>query len=378
MEEKGSISASFARRRQTARIEASLVRALYIPMERGRMEKRILHLAVDDPLGMVTILLKNYHHGSKRVSSAARKLLDQIVQDRSGMKAVLDSLTHPNREVRLAAVDLLKEKRGVHAVTYASFYESTSLLIAMARNRDMPVSDIEALAEMSKESFLDGETLEALQDIASSLDFIKHRYRAANMLKGYLTEMLRMAPDLTRMGVYDEKIDEPLKKAITASKSKEVDETSEIITERKLETSIRTTLDRVGKTIKDSVEARPNTDPSQLQGSDVWVLTRIQEIVESVTSLVLAGRKREALGQINVFLKSDLVEFMEGAKQRIAAKDPSALLTAYTLALVGLRLASWLMPQTAEDIYQRYFRAYESEPSIHIVAWPEVVLKVIR
>jgi hypothetical protein len=35
------------------------------------------------------------------------------------------------------------------------------------------------------------------------------------------------------------------------------------------------------------------------------------------------------------------------------------------------------MSQTAEDIYQRYFRGLEPEPSVHVLPWPEPVLNII-
>jgi len=365
------------RRKEAAKIEASLVRAFRIPVERGRMEKRILSHASSSPAEMVPVLLKYYSHDNARVRNGVRKLLNRLTERREGMKSVLDSIIHPNRDVRRNAVEFLREHMGMYAVTYASFYEHTALLVAMARNKDMPVEDIEDLAQVSKEDLLDGDIMDALQDIASCFDFIKHRHRAANLLKGYLTQMLRMAPELTRLGVYDERIEEPLRKALTASKNRYVDETKEIIDLRKMERSLRQQIDKIGKAVNARVEKRPSLEPAQMQGADVWVQQRLQALTQSLTTLAVAGKKREAMVQLQSFMKQDFNDFWEANKDRMERNDPSALFTLYVIGLVCLKLASMLMPQSSEDLYQKHYRIHELEPSIHIVAWPDTVMKII-
>jgi hypothetical protein len=380
MAERGGYSVFARRRKEAAKIDASLERAfkMPLPIERGRMERRIVRQARDDPESMVTILLKYYDNPDRRVQRQARKVLGNLTGERAGMDAVMHDIIHPNHDVRKAAVAVLSERYGFHAATYASFYEHTALLNAMARNKDIPIDDIEALATTSRETFLDGEVLEALQDIAACLDFIKHRLRSAQTLKNYVAEMLRMAPDLTRMGVYSDSIEEPLKKAIRASRFRMIDETSDIIVVRTVEASIRNNLNRIGKTLAAQLSARPSMDPSQLQGGDVWALSAIQETIQSVTALVITDKRERALNALNTFLSQDFSEFCETAKERTAHGDQSALFTIYTITIVSLKLASYLMPQSAEDIYQRHFRLLELEPSVHIVMWPDVVMRIIQ
>ena len=136
---------SSRRRREAERIEASLVRSIHIPGERSRIEKKLIRAMEDDPSEMVTVLLRNYSSENKRVAAEVRKLLDRVTEDRRGMKAVLNDMVNPNREIRGAAVKFLKEKKGIYAVTYGAFLEHTELLIALARSKDIPVTDIEAL-----------------------------------------------------------------------------------------------------------------------------------------------------------------------------------------------------------------------------------------
>ncbi len=369
--------ASFRRRREAEKIEASLIRSIHIPGERTRIEKRILHQAAEDPSEIVAILLHNYSHENKRIAREVRKLLDRLTEDRKGMMAVLDNIVNSNRDIRDAAVQYLKEKRGIYAITYAAFLEHTELLVALARSKDIPVSDIQALVEISKESFLDGEMMEALKDIAASIDFIKHRHRAADQLKGYVTEMLRMAPDLTRLGVYDERIEEPLKRAINATKMQPLDETKEIIEIRGVESSIRQSLDKMSKAVRASHKIKPTLQVEQMQGDDVMAIVKLRDVMASVTQLTVAGKRSESLHTLQDYIKNDYSEYYSRAKKRVEAGDPSASMTVYVIGLVGLKLASAMMPQTAEDIYQKCYRFYESEPSVHIVPWPEAMRKLM-
>jgi len=370
-------TSSDARRKQVTKVEASLERSLRSPLERGSMQRRVMHLASEDPTEMVTILLKFYDHENPKTAGEVRSLLEKITSDPRAMRVVLDDITHSNPSVRKNAVIFLRQKKGFHAATYASFLENTSLLITMAHNKDIPVQDIEALLEVSKDSYLNGEMMEALQDIAACLDFIKHRQRTSEALRGYVTQMLKMAPDLTRIGAYDERLGEPLRKAIQASKNREVDETKDIISVRTQESTIRSDLNRIGKAIRSSTDDKPSIDHSQMAGADVWAMSRLKGFIETITSLAIAGKREEGLKLLGDYLEDDYPEFHEAAKERIGSKDQSALFTEYNIGLVALKLASYLMPQTAEDIYQRYFRNFEPEPSIHIVRWPDVALKVI-
>jgi hypothetical protein len=326
---------------------------------------------------MVTVLLRNYANEDKHIAKEVHKLLDQLTEERRGMKTVLDDLIYPDQGIRNAAIEYLKERRGIYTITYAAFFEHTELLIALAHSKDIPVADIQALVDISKESFLDGEMMEALMDVATSIDFIKHRHRAADQLKGFVTEMLRMIPDLTRLGVYDARIEEPLKKAINASKMQVLDETKEIIAIRGIESSIRNSLDNIAKVVRSSIKIKPTTQIEQMQGYDVTTLGKLRDFLGSVTQLTMAGKRSEGLQKLQDYLKNDYLEYYSNAKKRIDVDEQSASLTVYTIGLITLKLTSAMMPQTAEDIYQKYYRFYEMEPSVHIVPWPEALIKLM-
>jgi hypothetical protein len=365
------------RRQRASKIEAGLVRSLHAPLEKKRIERRLMKLAEEDPDAAVALLLKNLDHENEKVATFVHQLLEKCTKSKKGMRAVLNNIINPNQVVRRNAVTYLSAKRGFHAATYASFYEHTYLLIAMARNKEIPVNDIESLVEVSKDTYLEGETIKALQDMAACLDFIKHRHRTADTLRTYLTEMLKLAPDLTRMGAYDGQIAEPLRRAINASKNREMDETKEIIEVRTIESSVRKSLNHVGRLIKGSFVERPILDFEHMSGVDAFIVTRLKGLIDSVIAKSITGKREDGLRMLVSYMSADFVQYMEEYQSRLDGKDRSALISLYIIGLVLLKLASYLMSQTAEDIYQRYFRGLEVEPSVHVLPWPEPIVKTM-
>jgi len=250
------------------------------------------------------------------------------------------------------------------------------LLVAMAQRKDIPVDDIISLAEQSKRTFVSGSVMEAVRDIGFSLDHVKHRYRSSEQLKDYVTELLRMAPDLTRMGVYSSNIEEPLRKAMKASRYRRYDETREVIEHRSMEAQLRSVLTEMGRKVADNIDERPKLNEDDLSVEDRAALSELYGLVDAVASLVLADRKAEAVSAMLAYFEVTPVRLTSMAwRRRIEEKDPSALYALYTVALVCVKLASSLIPAAAEDIYQEDFRPIEGEPSVHLVLWPVAVMR---
>ena len=131
----------------------------------------------------------------------------------------MSNMVHSSRNIRKAVQSFLGEEIGAHAITYASFYEQTMLLVAMSKRKNIPIDDIVSLADISKQTFIEGEVMEAVKDIGFCLDYVKHRYKNSEQLKEYVANLLQMAPDLSRMGVYSSSIEEPLRKAMKAARA---------------------------------------------------------------------------------------------------------------------------------------------------------------
>lgn len=355
-----------------AKLDASLDRSLRSPLRKSKAQRLIRELAAEEPADAAEILLR--HYGADEGSSAVevQALLDEISAEPGTMRAILVDAAHPDPLVRRGAVGYLKMRMGFHASTYASLLEQTTKLVGEARAKDIAVDDIQALMDVSEGAYLAGSPLDAIKDMAACLELIKHRKKATEALRSYVTQMLKMAPDLTRFGAYDERLGEPLRKAIAASKSKEVDETKDIITLRSQESEIRSGLDRIGRSVEGSGQGWNIRDRPSLSAKDAAAMSHLKGFVETAVSLAVEGRREEGLAHLRRYLEEDYPEFYEAARERIDGKDQSALSAEYSIGLATVKTASLLLPQAAEDVYQRYYRGKEPEPSIHVVPWPEI------
>ena len=375
-----SLMMSKSRRKEALRVEKEMLQSFHspIPAERLFMQGKMIQYAEGDAELVMMVLLTNSCDSDVKVVNSVNDTLMELVSEREFMASLLQVILHPDRDIRRNAFKFLREHLGLHPTTYVSFLEQTMVLVALARKKGIPVDDIVTLVNISKDDFLDGRTLDAVKDIATCLDFVKHRLRSVDHLKSYLIDVLKMAPELTRMGVYPGSIEEPLKKAIKASKTRTYDETREIVERRALESMILNQLTWMGKLLQNVLDERPMMDPSEITGIDVWLLTSVQDLMDMVTSATISGKEDDALDTLNTFLGEDFRDFfIEEMKERFDQNDPSAIFAFYIVGIVCLKLAGALMPEAVEDIYQENFKRFEEDPSIHVVLWPEIVMKIL-
>ncbi|HPR99194.1 MAG TPA: hypothetical protein PLC39_07845, partial [Methanomassiliicoccales archaeon] len=217
-------------RTEADRIEPILVESLASPisLERKHMESRVLRATKDDPEGMVAALLRNTEAKNEAARESIRDLLDQISQSREGKAAVLENLSHPDQDVRKGIRIMMVRIWGEGTDSFAADYEQALLLMNLARSRDIFVDDIVTLAELVKVTLLEGDREKAMEDISLVVELLKHRYRAVETMKNYLADMLKITPELSKLGMMSGRIEESLRVASRANKQRSFDYTKDI------------------------------------------------------------------------------------------------------------------------------------------------------
>lgn len=354
------------------RLEDRIVRSLRSPLEFEvrRAQKRIVNLAMTEPHRVIPALLRNYGHEDQSVREEVRRALSAIAATGTGKASILDEMVNSSKVVRKGLQSFLGDEIGTHAATYASLYEQTMLTVAMAQQKGVPVDDIISLADQSRRVLQGGEVMKAVRDIAYCLDLVKHRYHSSEQYKEYVTDLLKMAPDLSRMGVYKSTIEEPLHKAMKALRNRHYDETKEIVGLRARESQLISALCRLARSVRESVPAQPRP-PQELHAEDRELLSCLEELIDSFTSMALEDRHEEAVIELLEFVASSLPSSRMTWRRRAEKRDPSALFTLYIVGLASTKLAAAVLPQAAEDVYQRELRPLAGEVSIHMVRWPD-------
>ncbi|MBS3782259.1 MAG: class I tRNA ligase family protein, partial [Candidatus Thermoplasmatota archaeon] len=139
---------------------------------------------------------------------------------------------------------------------------------------------------------------------------------------------------------------------------------------------IRTKFWNAQKLIANSLEGKPEERPA-LKLMDKWLLTRYSELVEKATDYMEDYRYDKALQETEYFLWHVLADhYLEMVKYRIYEQDDEA--AEYVLYHVGLGITKLLAPFLSfitEEVYDRIYKGFQDEKSIHVESWPESIIK---
>jgi len=364
-------------RTEADRIEPILLDSLASPLslERKRMESRVLSVAKDETEGMVAVLLRYTDAKNDNARESVLRLLDQISMDREGRAAILENLSHPDQEVRKGVRTMMARVWGEGTDSFAADYEQALLLMNLARSRDIFVDDIVTLAELVKVTLLEGDRDRALEDIALVVELLKHRYRAVETMKNYLADMLKITPELSKLGMMSGRIEESLRVASRANKQRSFDYTKDLIDERLREVETIDEMRSLGVSIKELLTEAPHVPLEQLSGMDVWMIARLKELVAEGTNLNVTSRRSDLIDLVGSFLKGEVFPYLrDKAQDRLLARDPSLLFALYTAGLTCLKLLHEPLPKVAEELYVAYFRDLEGAQTVNDVSWPSAVM----
>ena len=129
----------------------------------------------------------------------------------------------------------------------------------------------------------------------------------------------------------------------------------------------------------DPTEYPPEKMKSHMREEDLWLMSRTEHTIESVTSAMEGYRIHEAVRALRSFLIEDLSHnYIRLVRRRtwVERENPDKL-AGYAVLSHALRQATIMMapftPFIAEAIYQDMFRRAESKscPTIHALDWPK-------
>ena len=364
-------------RTEADRIEPILLDSLASPLslERKRMESRVLNVAQDDTEGMVAVLLHYTEAKNENARGSILRLLDEISQTREGRAAILENLSHPDQEVRKGVRTMMVRIWGEGTDSFAADYEQALLLMNLAHSRDIFVDDIVTLAELVKVTLLEGDRDKALEDIALVAELLKHRYRAVETMKNYLADMLKITPELSKLGMMSGRIEESLRVASRANKQRSFDYTKDLIDEKMREVETIDQLRSLGVSVRELMVEAPHVPLEKLSGMDVWMISRLKELVAEGTNLNVTARRSDLIDLIGSFLRGEVFPYLrDKAQDRLSARDPSLLFALYTVGLTCLKLLHEPLPKVAEELYVTYFRDLEGAQTVNDISWPSAVM----
>lgn len=113
----------------------------------------------------------------------------------------------------------------------------------------------------------------------------------------------------------------------------------------------------------------------QLTLMDFWILTKLQNVIETVTKHFENFEFAEAFETLHTFIWHDLADnYLEMIKYRLfedKAKE-AVITTLYELLLSTTKMLAPIIPFITEELWQNFFMKCEDEISIHVSPWPTV------
>ena len=358
---------------ESMRIDRHLVADLssILPGRRRKIVDRIEEYGTKNPLAIVPLLVKHYDDDNSKVRRQVRASLARLTQSELGELALVECIFSRHPSIANTAAQILEE-RSYNSVNFLSFYKQTETLITQARKNEVFCADVEELVTDSIETYKEGRFDQAMTNMKMAMDLLEDRLECHGHLRGYIKDVLKLTPMLSRSGVQVDAIQDSIRNVATAMQSREYTEARALLDLRRQETRIWKQLWSLEEYVTKRIKVKPLTELMVLREPDKRLLSSFVKVGSTVQELVQDNKLVEALNKIEDFVTDDVSsDYLAKEGKRLDAKDEAAWFTMWSVGLGLLKLMTPIIPNVSEEFYQQYFRDREGSPSIHSVAWPE-------
>jgi len=364
--------AEMARDIESMRIDRHLVADLssFLPGKRRKIVDRIEEHGTKNPLSIIPILVKHYDDDNSKVRKQVRASLGRLIQSEVGELALVECMFSRHVAIANTAAAILEE-RSYNSVNFLSYYRQTESLIAQARKNEVFCNDVEELVTDSIETYKEGRFDQAMTNMKMAKDLLEDRLEWHGHLRGYIKDVLKLTPMLSRSGVQVDAIQDSIRNVATAMQTREYTEARALLDLRRQETRLWKQLWSLEEYVTKRIKVKPLAELMVLREPDKKLLASFVKLGSEVGELVQDNRLVEALNRIEDFISDDVsAAYLAREGKRLDAKDEAAWYTMWSVGLGLLKLLVPIIPNVSEEFYQQYFRDREGSPSIHSIEWP--------
>jgi hypothetical protein len=358
---------------ESLRIDRHLVSDLssFMSCRRRKMVDRIEEHARTNLLAVMPLLVKYYDHENPRVRSQVRASLTRLTGTEAGEQALIECMFSRNPKVSNRSAAILDEKN-YSSLSFLSVYRQTKDLIAQARKGEVFCQDIEELVVDSIETYKEGRFDQGMTNLTMARDLLEDRLEWHSHLKGYIKDVLKMTPMLSRSGVQVDAIQDSIRNLSSAIPGREYQEARALLDLRRQETKVWRQLWSLEEYISKRVRDLPAAEQPDLHEADTELMDHFVSVGGNVQAAIQDGRPSEALRQVSEFIRDAVsAHYLKGQGKRLEEKDEAAWYTVWSVGLGLLKLIAPVVPNVAEEFYQQYYRDREESASIHTVPWPD-------
>ena len=208
-------------------------------------------------------------------------------------------------------------------------------------------------------------------------DLLEDRLEWHSHLRGYIKDVLKLTPALSRSGVQVDSIQDSIRNLSTAVQTREYSDARSLLDLRRQETKLWKQLWSLEEFITKRIKVKPITELLVLKEPDKTLLESFLATAERVDDQIQDGKAVEALRLVEEFIANDVSGgYLSTEGRRLDSKDEASWFVMWSTGLGLLKMVAPVVPNVAEEFYQQYFRDREGSPSIHTVDWPEPFSKL--
>ena len=358
---------------ESLRIDRHMVSDLssFVPGRRRKMLDRIEEHGRKNPLAIVPVLLKHYNTDSAKVRGQVRASLGRLTQSDAGELALVECVFSRDRNISDSAARILEE-RNFNSVNLLSTYRATRDLVTQARKAAVFCQDVEELVVDSIGAYREGRFDQAMTNMMMAKDLLEDRLEWHSHLRGYIKDVLKLTPALSRSGVQVDPIQDSIRNLATAVQTREYSDARALLDLRRQETRLWKQLWSLEEFITKRIKVKPITELLVLTEADKILLESFIVMASKVDDRIQDGKPVDALRLVEEYIASDIsAGYLSTEGKRLDSKDEASWYVMWSTGLGLLKLVAPVVPNVAEEFYQQYFRDREGSPSIHTVDWPE-------
>jgi len=358
---------------ESLRIERHLAADLtsHVPGRKRKIIDRLEEHGRQNPLAIVPVLARHYNHEDPKVRSQIRASLARLTQSEVGELALVECIFSRDTNIANTAAGLLEE-RNFGSMNFLSTYRHTRNLVFQARKADVFCQDVEELIVDSIETYKEGRFDQAMTNMSMAKDLLEDRLEWHGHLRGYIKDVLKLTPTLSRSGVQIDPIQDSLRNLATAVEQREYSDARSLLDLRRQETRIWKQLWSLEEYLTKRIKVKPITELMVLKDSDKKILDSFVAMARAANGEFQDGKPSDALKTVEDFVRDQVsAEYLAREGNRLDTKDEAAWFVMWSIGLGLLKVVSPIIPNVAEEFYQKYFRDREGSLSIYSVAWPE-------
>lgn len=358
---------------ESLRIDRHLVSDLssIVPGRRRKMLDRVEEHGRKNPLAIVPILLKHYSAENAKVREQVRASVGRLTQSETGELALVECVFSRDKSISDAAAHILEE-RNFNSLNLLSTYRTVKDLVVQARKAAVFCQDVEELIVDSIGAYREGRFDQAMTNMMMAKDLLEDRMEWHSHLRGYIKDVLKLTPALSRSGVQVDPIQDSIRNLSTAVQTREYSDARALLDLRRQETRLWKQLWSLEEYITKRIKVKPITELLVLKESDKMLVEAFLTTAAKVEDRIQENKQVDALRLVEEFIANDIsAGYLSTEGKRLDSKDEASWYVMWSTGLGLLKLVAPVVPNVAEEFYQQYFRDREGSPSIHTIDWPE-------